>query len=866
MAQTDIRFTFEVTSHSNTNEDASDDDTPIQLDVISFTLEEGLNQPFCLELELSSFDSAIDFDAVIDKPALFTIHQGGIPVRHVHGLVSCFEAGKTGARRTRYRAIVEPSLARLNLTSDWRIFQQKTSEEILSAVLKANHINNFEINSNLEHISREYVLQPGVLDAQFLDRITAQESYVYRITSSADTHRLLFTDRVQTFGSIQTNRNGTPAAARNDEGDLVVDPVLYNPNPGGDRQQPALHSFVHSRRVRTAKQTQRDYTFKRPAYNLEQNAHGKNLGGQSSRYERYDYGVEAQYKQDAVGKPFTATKIQSLRNDAVTATCIGSDARLEPGVAFQLQGHTREDLNCYWRPVRITHAGTQNTAAEEDSSQTTQSTRYEQTATLVPATEDWKADIPAPHKIEGPLIAHVTTPDGEELYCDEFGRVKIIFPFQRNEQPNEHSSCWVRVAQNWAGAGWGHMALPRKNQEVIVDFLAGDESQLIITGRTYDAMHPTPYKLPALKTQATIKSKEHKGGGYNELLIDDTTGEIKTKLHTTHAATQLNLGYLTHPRADDGSGEPRGEGFELRTDASGALRAARGLFISTDGRGEAVGGQLDITELKACIQTLDAMVKGLLDTANGLEAPTASHEEREQLVTAVEALGAGANDKKDESGAEPVVAISAPAGIAAVTPQSVMIGAGRSIELAAQKDAHITTNQQLHLTSGAAMSLFAATGGITQIANQNDIHLMAQHGNLIGESKESTRLATAGHMTLVAEKRLTLTCGGNYITLTEGGIEIGGKMLNLLTPMNQTGSSSLSEQVNSWGDVKFDRQFQLVKTDGTPAANYKYELIRTDGSVISGVSDARGWTPRQKSLVPEDIKVRLIGPVNEGGK
>ena len=860
MAQSDLMFTFEIPQNAEEESNSS----PVQLDVISFELEEALNAPFRLELELSSHDFAIDFDKVIDKPAIFTIWQGGTPVRFVHGLVSDFEQAKTGARRTRYRALILPSLSRLGLVSDWKIFQQKAVAEILSDIFKANRITNFEINSQQPHTAREYCIQPGVLDQDFVHRLAAEEGFVYRIDSTSNAHHLLLTDTIQTLGSIQKNRNGTPATSKNEQGEIIVEPVLYNPNPGGDRQIPALRTFVYTQRVRTAKRTYRDYTFKNPRYSQEHTQHGKAMPAQSTRYERYDY--PGRYKQDAVGTPFTTTSIQSLRNNAVTATCIGDDARIEPGLAFELQGHQREDLNVYWRPVHILHKGTSHTAAEEDSAGANTSTSYEQTATLVLATENWKADIPPPHKIEGPLIGHICGPSGEEIFTDEFGRCKVQFPWDRHGQANEHSSCWIRVAQNWAGAGWGHMALPRIGQEVVVSFLDGDCDQPIITGRTFDVAHRTPYKLPALKTQATTKSKEHKGEGYSEWLIDDTTGEVKTKLHTTHAATQLNLGYLTHPRDDEGNGEPRGEGFELRTDASGALRAAKGLFISTDGRGEAVGGQLDIDELKSCIQTLNDMVKGLLDTANGLEAPQASHDEREQLITAVGALGAGANDKPDDSGAEPVVAISAPAGIAAVTPQSVMIGAGRSIELAAQKDAHLTTNQQLHLTSGAAMSLFAATGGITQIANQNDIHLMAQHGNLIGESQESTRLATAGHMTLVAEKRLTLTCGGNYITLTEGGIEIGGKMLNLLIPMNQTGSSSLSEQVNSWGDVNFDRQFQLVKSDGTPAANYKYELIRADGSVISGVSDAQGWTPRQKSLTPEDIKVRLIGPADEGGK
>ena len=758
MAQSEIRFTFEVTQ----NAEEENNSTPIQLDVISFELHEALNTPFSLELELSSFDSAIEFNRVIDRPAVFTIYQGKVPVRYVHGLVSDFEQGKTGARRTRYRALILPSLSRANLCSDWRVFQQTPVQEILSAVLKANRIDNFEINTQMEHIPREYVLQPGVLDLAFIDRIAAQEAYVYRIKSESSGHRLFMSDVVQTFGSLTQNRDGTPATAKDDQGDLIVDPVLYNPNPGGDQQQPALRSFVYSQRVRTAKQTQRDYTFKRPAYNLEISAHGKAMPAQSTRYERYDYGVEAQYKQDAVGKLFTDAKIQSLRNDAVTATCIGSDVRLEPGVAFELQGHQRQDLNCYWRPVSIFHRGTQHTGAEEDSSEAVQSTSYEQTATLVLATENWKADIPPPHKIEGPLIAHVTTPDGEEIYCDEFGRVKIIFPFQRHEQPNEYSSCWVRVAQNWAGAGWGHMAIPRNGQEVVVSFLGADESQIIITGRTYDRNHPTPYKLPALKTQATTKSKEHKGEGYSELLIDDTTAEIKTQLHTTHQTTQLTMGYLTHPRIEDGSGEHRGDGFELRTDSWGAVRAGSGMYISTDKRQNAEGKQLDMQEALAQLEHGLNIAKELNKAHS--TAQTAQNDTGDQESQLNEVY-----NELQKAG----LLISSPEGIAATSPKSIQIATHENHTITTGKSVDVSSWEDVRIGAKDNLSILAVEDDLKVVANKGPMKIQAQHNQMEVAAQNVLKImSTEGKVEIAADKEILLTSGGGYIRIKGGNIEI----------------------------------------------------------------------------------------------
>jgi type VI secretion system secreted protein VgrG len=557
MAQTDLHFSFEPAC--NSAEDASEH---MAFDVVEFTLTEALNTPFVLEVELLSAVPSVDFSKLMDQPVLFTIWQGSTAVRYVHGLISNFSQRDTGFRRTRYFAVVEPALTRTQLGSDWRIFQQKTIPEVISEVFKSVQISNYSLTAEQMHLQREYCVQAGnETDFEFLQRAIAEEGFVYRFEHNERGHQLLLTDVVQTLGALQS---GT---------------VLYQPKPAGDRPQPALRTFTYQEKVRTARQTQRDYTFKNPRYNQQQVSVGRDMPTQSTAYERYDY--PGRYKQDAAGEPFTYTRLRSLRKDERVAIVQGDDARIQPGIAFELTGHPRRDLNTMWRPVRVEHRGKQHTSAEEEAATAQASTSYEQIAELVLATADWRAFVPVRPHLFGPEIAHIVGPEGEEIYTDEFGRVKVQFPWDRVGQYNEHSTCWIRVAQNWAGAGWGHIAIPRIGQEVIVDFLDGDPDQPIITGRAYDASHPTPYKLPALKTQQTVKSKEHKGGGYNELLIDDTTGEIKTQLHSTHGVTQLTMGYLTHPRKDDGSGEHRGDGFEVRTDEWGAIRAGTRVQNST---------------------------------------------------------------------------------------------------------------------------------------------------------------------------------------------------------------------------------------------------------------------------------------------
>ncbi|MGI9565359.1 type VI secretion system tip protein VgrG, partial [Pseudomonas fulva] len=166
---------------------------------------------------------------------------------------------------------------------------------------------------------------------------------------------------------------------------------------------------------------------------------------------------------------------------------------------------------------------------------------------------------------------------------------------------DDKSSCWVRVTQAWAGATWGHMAIPRIGQEVVVSFLNGDPDQPMITGRSYHVVNRTPYRLPEFKAVSPIRSKEHHGQRHNELRLDDTTGQISAALMSDHDHSALNLGYLTHPRHFGGKG--RGQGFELRTDTHGVVRAGGGLLLTTEIRGRASEHHTDLAETAERLKT-----------------------------------------------------------------------------------------------------------------------------------------------------------------------------------------------------------------------------------------------------------------------
>ena len=833
MRQRDLQFTFSVLT------------AQVAFEVVEFTLEEALSEPFRLTLELASDNGAIDFGQILDQPALLTIWQGGLQMRHVHGLVSSFTQGKTGFRRTRYRLLVEPQLARLALSSDWRIFQQKTVPEILKSVLDEHGVLDYQPYIHTPHAPREYCVQAGDTDLYLFDRLSTEEGLFYFFKHDANAHTLVQGDKLYVQERIQGG------------------PVLYSTQPAGDAPQPVLYAFSYTENVRTAEQTQRDYSFKRPAFDQQQRMLGDDLEHQAQRYERYDY--PGRYKSSAVGQPFTQNRLLGHRRDARVATVEGDDPRLIPGFSFQLTGHPRGDFNRWWRSVRIIHKGIQHASQQEEAAGAEMGVSYDFRAQIIAEDCEWRP-MPLPKPvIDGPQIATVVGPEGEEIHTDEYGRVKIQFPWDREGKHNGFSSCWVRVSQNWAGAQWGHMAIPRIGQEVIVDYLDGDCDQPIITGRTYRASHMPPYRLPDHKTLNTLKSKEHKGSRANELRIDDTTQQISAALMSDHGSSALHLGYLTHPRPEGGA--PRGEGFELRTDERGALRAARGLLLSTEAQLQANAGQL---QRGVAIQVLEAalqLAKGLGDYAEDHQGVGHDTQPQKTLSEAVRDLGHGANDESQQSnGGNPAIALSGQAGIAAVSPKSVTLAAGEHIDSIAQQNQQLTSGQKFVVNAGSDLGLFAQSGEMRHITHQGPMLLQAQQNSIRLEADQSVEVSAGQqHVLVSAKEHITLMCGGAYLTLKGGNIELGmpGNFTVKAAKHSSIGPAHASTTFNSWESTPFNDAY-VLRDEITlePLANTTVELRRGDGGVTTLTTDGQGRLPRQQDLAMDQVQMRILAKGN----
>ncbi|ASN83552.1 type VI secretion system tip protein VgrG [Pectobacterium versatile] len=475
--------------------------------VVDFQLSEALNQPFALSLNLASPLPGIDFGAVLDQPCELLVWYEGELQRRVSGIISAFAQGDTGFRRTRYQAEVRPALWRLGLRTNARIFQAQKPEAIIGALLEEAGITDYAFALRNEHAVREYCVQYRESDLAFITRLAAEEGLYFSHEFEEGKHRLVFAD---------------------DAGALAKGPELFfNLATQGLSEGAYVRRFRYAETVRTAEVALKDYSFKTPAYGLLHNKMSGELEHQRESYQHFDY--PGRFKQDPSGKAFTGYRLDALRAGAMTGSGESNAAELMPGSSFTLTEHPNLALNIAWQLVAITHSGQQPQALEEESGG--EPTTYSNSFEVVKASTTWRADLPYKPMVDGPQIATVVGPAGEEIYCDQYGRVKLQFPWDRYGASDDQSSCWVRVSQGWAGGQYGLIAIPRIGHEVIVSFLEGDPDQPIVTGRTFHATNPSPYPLPANKTRTSIRTSTHKGAGFNELRFEDQAGQEEVFIH-----------------------------------------------------------------------------------------------------------------------------------------------------------------------------------------------------------------------------------------------------------------------------------------------------------------------------------------------
>ncbi|MCX5468557.1 type VI secretion system Vgr family protein [Acinetobacter nematophilus] len=464
--------------------------------------------------------------------------------------------------------------------------------------------------------------------------------------------------------------------------------------------------------------------------------------------------------------------------------------------------------------------------------------------------------------------------DGEEIYVDEWGRIKIRFLFTRTEDhahdggaganDNDTDSAWVDVLTPWAGEGYGARFLPRVGEIVAVDFFEGNLDRPFVTGRIHEGhRNPTKFdikgKLPDTKKLSGIRSKEVSGSGFGQLRFDDTPEQISTQLQSSHGATQLNLGNLSHPK-ETAESEGRGEGFELRTDDWGGIRAPKGILITTEGASNASGHQLDRAHLQNNIEKSLDTNSAIKDAAKGHQTTEPELELQESLKTEL--------SHWNESDSTPYIAIDAKDSIILDADRGILAQAKANIDLSSERNVQIFSGKGFFANVLDKISLFAKAAGIKIKAGQGPVEIEAQADSMKIASQELMHVYAINDFVKVESgKGILLAAGGGYIKIEGGNIDIVCPgLISLKAGQIKTMSgSTLNMDLAAMPKLQmdYDELFVLRNKAGKAMPNMKYKIKTEDGKTIEGITDAEGKTEKVTSLSMTKAVITLLGYVDE---
>ncbi|MFB0553033.1 MAG: type VI secretion system Vgr family protein [Phycisphaerae bacterium] len=489
--------------------------TPLGEDVLLLTNMSGteqLGRPFRFELELTSEDHQIKYTDIVGQNVTIRLNLSEDKTRYFNGFVSRFTQTLSAGGLASYRATVVPWLWFLTRTADCRIFQEMTVPDIIEKVFRDHGFTDFERSLSSSYRTWPYCVQYRETDFNFVSRLMEQEGIYYFFKHENGKHSLVLADSASAHESYPE-----------------LEELEYHPADKGTKAKECISDWVVGTYLQPGSYALKDFDFENTKKDLQARAKVEREHA-AATFEIYDYpGEYTEVKPD--GEDYARKRIEELQAqyEVVSAE---SDARgVCTGCTFKLIDHPRDDQN---KKYLITSANYNINAGEFYSgSQTGGEGVYSCSFTAIDATQPFRSPRITPKpSIPGPQTAMVVGKSGEEIWTDEYGRVKVQFHWDRRSKADENSSCWIRVAQLWAGKKWGAMYIPRIGQEVIVEFLEGDPDQPIITGRVYNDQAMPPYELPSEKTKSTLKSNSSKGGGgFNEIRFEDKKDSEQVFIH-----------------------------------------------------------------------------------------------------------------------------------------------------------------------------------------------------------------------------------------------------------------------------------------------------------------------------------------------
>ncbi len=805
------------------------------VDVLTFTGHEQLSSPFRYDIEFTSTDKAIEPESVLMQDGAFSLSappvQGmpvQVPLRTLHGVITSFKHLSSSQDEARYEVRLEPRMALLTRSRQNAIYQNQTVPQIVEKILRERHQmrgQDFVFNLKNEYPAREQVMQYGEDDLTFVSRLLSEVGIWFRFATDAR----LKIEVVEFYDDQSGYERGLTLPLRHPSG-------LF------DGETEAVWGLNSAYSVVEKSVSTRDYNYREATAEMTTGQHDATGGDNTTYGEAYHYADNFLQKGDKEaaesGAFYARIRHERYLNEQAILQGQSTSSLLMPGLEIKVQG---DDAPAVFRKgVLIT--GVTASAARDRS--------YELTFTAIPYSERYgyrPALIPCP-VMAGTLPARVTSTVKNDIYAhiDKDGRYRVNLDFDRDTWKPGYESLWVRQSRPYAGDTYGlHLPL-LAGTEVSIAFEEGNPDRPYIAGVKHDSAHTDHvtiqnYKRNVLRTPAN-----------NKIRLDDERGKEHIKVSTEYGGkSQLNLGHLV-----DAGKQQRGEGFELRTDLWGTVRAKKGIFISSDAQDKAQGKVREMAPAMAILDGAQSQMKSLSTDAQTANADPAD------LSSQIALLQQSVKDLTQAA-----ILLSAPKGVAIASGEHLQLAASKNLIANAGNHADIGVVKNMFIGVGQALSVFVRKAGIKLFANKGAISVQAQNDLMELLAQKSIEItSTEDEIKITAKKKITLNGGGSYIRLDACGIEAGtpGEYNVKAGYYGRKPKAKLTPELMAFPVIKsedFNQSFILLdENTGQPLINWPYELELESGLKMSGITDENGNTELISSDKEEVVNISVFEP------
>ncbi|WP_165494231.1 type VI secretion system Vgr family protein [Aquitalea sp. USM4] len=732
--------------------------------VHSFQLEEALDSPYHLSVAVTLPDRDLPLAPLIGQPVTFTLTPQstapplripGIPPlpdaqagqRSWHGVVRQAQRGRSSREETLYTFDIGPRLALLQDSRTTRLFQNMTVAQVMEALLRQHGLDGSDFRFTLTGAQAvyEHLTQFRETDLAFLSRLAAQAGIFFQFSQSSDGKDVILLG------------NDLEHYSRNH-----LHPVALREQAGLESvgtEAVTAFNIRHSPMLQAARRRNFNDMAASP---LPDGRAGFAGEVPAAHGEDYDWGDDNRDDEES-------TRLAQIRHQlSVSRQCMASGdsnvSWLQPGTVLKLT-QAFADAPHGWLISRVSHHGSRDSA-------------YQNSFSAIPADRVWRPALLPKPRIHGTLPAMVVSPGNNSYhypFIDEHGRYRVRFLFDLDNWSPGGDSRAVRLAKPFAGRQFGfHMPI-HAGTIVHLAFSDGDPDHPYIAAITHDNERPD-HITSQWHSRNVIRTKAN-----NKLRMEDLQGKEHIKLASEYGKSQLNIGHLV-----DAARAPRGEGFELRTDHWGAIRAGKGLLITAESKSVAATPQLDMAAALHQLEQANRLAKALADAATTARAlPPDVQAQVDLLQQSLKQL------------AQAGILISAPAGIGLTTPHTIQQSAGSTYAVTAGQHISQTAQGDIRCNANGAISLFARSGGARLYANQGSVDIQAQGGPLAVSAAKSLRLNSNQHITMAGHDSIELAAGGHGIRISTKGVEVFGD-IKLHGTLSNEGKAGLEHEDDSF--------------------------------------------------------------------